>query len=413
MQHERSESPPFPADASTLAILGHLRRHLAGAMVIEGHAVPKPPDNVFAFRGRVEGDAEAAFETITERFASLGYTAWLRDLPDGGHEVLATRGLSTPRPGRLWLNVALFVATFATVLFVGATYGLADAQLAGNVPPDPGLLHVLANIHLGVPYAVTLMGILLAHELSHYFVSRRYGSSYALPYFIPMLNIFGTMGALIVQRGPMRSRKAVLDIGAAGPLGGLIVAIPLLFLGLALSEVGSVPSGTEVVLQEGNSLLYLGVKYIVFGQILPANGVDVWLHPVAFAAWAGLFVTMLNLVPVGQLDGGHISYALLGRRARLVGQIVVVALITWGGWLLLRGNQGGGVWLMWGFLNMLLNRRHPAPLNAVTGPDPKRMALALLVVVLFIVMFMPSPLQQIQLDPDGALSVQDLLIRLL
>jgi membrane-associated protease RseP (regulator of RpoE activity) len=151
-----------------------------------------------------------------------------------------------------------------------------------------------------------------------------------------------------------------------------VVAIPLLVVGLSLSSVGPIPPNVDTVLQEGNSLLYLGLKYLVFRQILPQNGIDVWLHPVAFAAWAGLLVTMINLIPVGQLDGGHVAYALLGPRAARLGQVLILAMVLWGGYLSLRGDQGGGFWLMWGVLNLFLNRRHPAPLDDATKADGKR-----------------------------------------
>jgi membrane-associated protease RseP (regulator of RpoE activity) len=194
----------------------------------------------------------------------------------------------------------------------------------------------------------------------------------------------------------MRNRKALFDIGIAGPLGGLIVAIPLLILGLSLSDLQP-PPNIDVALQEGNSLLYLAIKYMVFGKILPSNGEDVWLHPVAFAAWAGLLVTMINLIPVGQLDGGHVTYALLGRRAQVIGLTLIGAMLAWGGWTLLSGNPAGGFWLTWGFLNMFLNPRHPPPLNDATKLDGRRIALGLAMLVLFVLLFMPLPLQQVQL----------------
>jgi len=406
--------PPFtPSASNVLTVIGQLRQQLAGVMYIENHEILHPPDLAIAFRGRLSGDTEAAFEATTRRFAALGYTAWLRDRPGGGHELIATKGVSSPRPTRMWPNVVLFLATLATVLYIGAMHALAETTVGQDISPLEALTKPLTHLYLGVPFAATLLGILLTHELSHYFVSRRYGAPVSLPYFIPMPNILGTMGAVIVQRAPMRSRKALFDIGVAGPLGGLIVAIPLLILGLRLSSVGTVPPGVEIVTQEGNSLLYLGIKYLLFGQILPRDGVDVWLHPVAFAAWAGLLVTMINLIPVGQLDGGHVSYALLGRRARVLGQVAVVAMVGWGGWLLLNGNEGGGFWLLWGFLNLVMNRHHPPPLDDATRLDGRRIVLGLVALLIFVVTFTPSPLREIRLQPGEIQSAQDLLTRLL
>jgi len=367
-------------------------------MRIDNHTVVNPPDVLIAFRGQVHGDTETAFEHITQRFATCGYTASLRDLPGGGHEVIAVKGTLERKPGRVWVNVVLFLATLFSVLYIGAAGALQEARMITDPESLDVLIMPLTHLHWGFPFAGTLISILLAHELSHYFVARRYGSPVSLPYFIPMpLSLMGTMGAVIVQRAPMRNRKALFDIGVAGPLGGLIVAIPLLILGLALSNVEPPPPDVDVVLQEGNSLLYVAIKYLVFGKILPSNGEDVWLHPVAFAAWAGLLVTMINLIPVGQLDGGHASYALLGRRAWGLGYVVIAAMVAWGGWLLMGGNEAGGFWLTWGFLNLILNPRHPPPLDDATKLGGRRIILGLLMLAIFILTFMPAPLREIHL----------------
>jgi membrane-associated protease RseP (regulator of RpoE activity) len=402
-QEETTTSEAQAADsaASTqLVVVAQLRRQLVDLMRVDAHSVRKAPDAVIIFRGQIHGDVDAAFECITERFSALGYTAMLQDQSDEGHEIAAIKGEFNRRPGRVWVNVALFLATLLSVIYLGALNEL-----------DPGMLKGLSDLQVmalpltdvryllsGLPFAGTLMSILLAHELSHYFVARRYGSPVSLPYFIPMpLSLMGTMGAVIVQRSPMRNRKALFDIGVAGPLGGLIVAIPLLILGLLLSDVQGPPTDVDVVLQEGNSLLYLGIKYLIFGKVLPSNGEDVWLHSVAFAAWGGLLVTMINLIPVGQLDGGHVSYALLGRRAQTLGYVVIAAMIAWGGWLMVSGNEAGGFWMTWGFLNMFLNPRHPPPLNDATKLNWQRVTLGLLVLAIFVLLFMPAPLQQVQL----------------
>lgn len=397
-QETQGTASAEPTTSTQLVIIAQLRRQLADLMYLDDHTVVRSPDEVIAFRGQVRGDTEAAFKQITERFASHGYTAMLRDRPGGGHEVVAVKGVIKPKGGRQWLNIVLFLATLVSVLFIGAGYALQDAGLIADPESPEALTLLLTHLHWGIPFAVTLLGILLAHELSHYFVARRYGSPVSLPFFIPMpLSLMGTMGAVIVQRAPMRNRKALFDIGVAGPLGGLIVAIPLLIVGLALSDVGPPPPGIETAWQEGNSLLYLAIKYMMFGKILPSNGEDVWLHSVAFAAWAGLLVTMINLIPVGQLDGGHVTYALLGRWAWRLGYLAIIAMFIWGGWLMMSGNQAGGFWLLWGFLNLVLNPRHPPPLNDATPLDGRRIVLGLLVVVIFILTFMPAPLQQVSL----------------
>ncbi|MBN1246168.1 MAG: site-2 protease family protein [Anaerolineae bacterium] len=343
----------------------------------------------------ISGEEDGVFQTIVDRFAKLSYTPVLSE--EQNLQILrAVPVVADHKTGKAWVNAVLFVLTVLSVLFLGALREDVD---------------VLANplgIWRGWRFAVTMLGILTAHELSHYFVGLRYGSPTSLPYFIPLpLSILGTMGAVIVQRGPMRSRKALFDIGIAGPLGGLIVAIPLLFIGLATSYVGTprdfmnLPPGEPIpVMQEGNSLLYAGAKYLIHGQVLPnpETGEDVWLSPpspggsVAFAAWAGLLVTALNLFPIGQFDGGHIAYALWGRRAWGVARIFVYLILGWGLLLMVLGNQAGITWLVWGGLGMLVGHRHPPPLNDVTPLDRRRKILGWAMVAIFVLILIPIPL---------------------
>lgn len=380
----------------TPATIERLRRQLVHQMEIEEYEIVRPPSALIAFRGRVRGDTGAAFDSVSQAFEQLGYTAMLRHAEDGRHEVLAVQGVQEDQSFNPWVNLALFIATAATVLFIGAPYALQYAEQFHGLEVTYDLATIVSNLHRGIPFAATLMGILLAHELSHYVVARRYDSPVSLPYFIPMPNFLGTMGAVITQKAPMRNRKALFDIGVAGPIGGLVLAIPLLLVGLSLSMVQAPPSGLDEALQEGNSLLYIGAKYLVFGQILPSNGVDVWIHPMAFAAWAGLLVTMINLIPVGQLDGGHISYALLGRAAWTLGYVVIAAMIGWGGFLLLRDNQAGGFWVLWGLINLFLNRKHPPPLDDVTPVNRGRVLAGVVMLVIFILTFMPAPLRTVR-----------------
>jgi Zn-dependent protease len=380
------------------ATVERLRRQLVNLMLIEEQEVVQPPGAVIAFRGRIPADTGTAFEHISKALEKHGYTAMLRPWHDGEHEVLAVQGVQESERSNPWVNVGLFLATLVTVLFIGASNALQYARDIRGLDVSLDISSILSHLHWGIPFAAALMGILLAHELSHYFVARRYGSPVSLPYFIPMPNLLGTMGAVITQKAPMRNRKALFDIGIAGPLGGLALAIPLLFIGLSLSSVQAPPPGIDQALQEGNSLLYLGAKFLVFGEVLPSNGRDVWIHPVAFAAWAGLLVTMINLIPVGQLDGGHVSYALLGRKAWPVGYALIAAMLGWGGFLLLRGNQASGFWILWAFLNLILNRKHPPPLDDVTPVNRRRVVVGVLMLVVFILTFMPSPLRTISLS---------------
>jgi membrane-associated protease RseP (regulator of RpoE activity) len=242
-----------------------------------------------------------------------------------------------------------------------------------------------------------LLSILVAHEMGHYVVNRYHGLAATLPYFIPLPipeflgNVLGTMGAVIVSKSRMTNRRVMLDIGAAGPVIGLIVAIPVLLIGLSLSEVRPVTTD-QIYLLEGNSLLYLLLKYALFGQWLPSGGVDVTIHPVAFAGWAGILVTSLNLIPAGQLDGGHVLYSLLGETAQrftfpIILTLGVLGIVLWPGWLL------------WAGLVYLFGRGHPAPLDQVTRLGRARKVLAVVVLFLFVLTFTPIPLTIV--TPEG------------
>ncbi len=296
------------------------------------------------------------------------------------------------------LHLALFLATVATTLWAG--YGLSP--LAARAPTLPNV------IRGGLPFAASLVAILFCHEMGHYLVARRHGVLATLPYFIPIPFGAGTLGAVIRMRSQLPSRRAALDIAAAGPIAGLVVAVPLLLWGLAHSElqavsgpaVGSamgspyalvrallqgapVLSGEPTAQFFGDSLLTVAAARLVHGA-LPA-GMDLALHPVAFAAWLGLLVTTLNLMPMGQLDGGHVLYSLLGRRlAHAASRLVSAGLFLAG--IFLSWN-----WLVWwGVTRFAVGLRHTPSLRE-EALDPARGAIAILCLVLFVVTFVPVP----------------------
>jgi membrane-associated protease RseP (regulator of RpoE activity) len=335
-------------------------------------------------RGSLQIPSERAFPQIAARLRELGFTAWLRHDPDTGLEALLAMPGVLPQEDRprLWLHALLFGATVLTTLYAGA--GMADGRPAND------LWWPLFHFWQGWPFSLGLLSILLAHELGHYFVSRHHGVARSLPYFIPLPlpdflgNVLGTMGAVILMKAPVTNRRVMLDIGAAGPLIGMVVAIPVLLIGLSLSHVEAVPTGQAYML-EGSSLLYLVLKFLMFGRWLPGAGLDVFIHPVAFAGWAGLLVTSLNLIPAGQFDGGHIVYSILGDRAR---RLTWPILLTLGalGLIFWRG------WLVWAFLVLLLGQRHPGPLDGVTNLDGRRKLVAVAALVLLVLTFTPVPL---------------------
>jgi membrane-associated protease RseP (regulator of RpoE activity) len=316
-------------------------------------------------------------------------------------ELLAVPGaMPQTQQSRLWVHGLLFGATVLTTLYVGA--GMSAAR-----PPD-SLWWPLFNLWVGWPFAVSLLSILLAHEMGHYFASRHHRVPASLPFFVPLPipeflgNVLGTMGAVIVMKGRITNRRSMLDIGAAGPLIGLIVAIPVLLIGLSLSYVEPLPMD-QAYSMEGNSLLYLLLKFAIFRRWLPSNGLDVFISPVAFAGWAGLLVTSFNLIPTGQLDGGHVLYSLLGEKARwltwpIILVLILLGLTVWTGWFL------------WAGLVFLFGQRHPGPLDTITKLDGKRKLVAVAVLAAFVLTFTPIPLTYHFPDMGESAGQQDLMI---
>jgi membrane-associated protease RseP (regulator of RpoE activity) len=306
-----------------------------------------------------------------------------------------------PGPVNLRTPVLLFLATAVSVFLTGAV-GVPSGEPEGW----GGFAHALLG---GWTFAVPLLAILLFHEFGHYIAARLHRVDASLPYFIPLpfLSPFGTMGAVIQMRGRIRSRNALLDIGASGPLAGLVVAIPVLAIGLSLSEVGPTPEGHYW--QEGQSLLYMAMKRVILGPI--PVGHDVMLHPTAFAGFAGLLVTMMNLVPWGQLDGGHVAYALLGARqnryARVfrallipmflynLGIFLVPVLLHQSSLSAWQAVSNSLFWLMWYAVLGVIGRLSGGSAHPPTEPgdlSPIRRVVAIVTLGFFVLLFMPSPL---------------------
>lgn len=357
---------------------------------------------VILFKGRLlREDSEAVYDIIAERWRARDYTPLLRRYK-GDITLVAQPGtIATPKRANPWINLGLAVATIISVLLTGALY---ECQCL--------FPSTLSQWAAGLPMMLAMMVILLAHEFGHYFASKYHKIAVTLPYFIPLpiLSPVGTLGAFIQLRSPFKTKKQLFDIGIAGPLAGLVFAIPLIFWGIATSEVTQI-TRTETSLLEGNSVFYLVVKYLLHGELLPSfeqyadlpfwqefgllltgiipagGGSDIYINSVAFAAWFGLFVTAMNLMPVGQLDGGHIIYCILGEKVRwlgmaLVGAMVLAGLFWWPGWL---------VWAM--LIFFIIGTGHPPPLNDLVELGLPRKVIAYLTIILFFLLFMPNPLQ--------------------
>jgi len=281
------------------------------------------------------------------------------------------------------VNILLFALTFATTSTAGA--------IAEGVDPFADL----AAIRAGFPFSIALMSILLAHEMGHYFFTRYHRVPATLPYFLPGLPVFvGTFGAFIRLRALPRSRRALFDIGAAGPWAGLLVAVPAIVWGLSMSDVRPESAGASGLIR-GDTVAFLFEGGLVFGDSLLFSllshltlGVSpdaVSMHPVAFAGWFGLFVTFLNLLPVGQLDGGHVVYALFGRGHRWVARATLLLLLLLG----FQSRYEG--WFFFAIFVSMLGVDHPPTADADTPLDGKRRVLGWLTIVVFALTFMRVP----------------------
>jgi membrane-associated protease RseP (regulator of RpoE activity) len=397
----------LPADGIVQDRTDELRAAVAQVMAIDDTTFGEDKRFAARFRGQLKTDSVKAYSWLAEKFHPLGYTPLFRN-EGGRHVILAVKGVIEHRVSPAWVNVLLFGLTILSALWTGGLYAY------------PGPLNSVADVYRvglsqllnGWPFAVSLLGILLAHELGHYIAARVHNVAVTLPYFIPLpfpYSVFGTLGAFIQLKSPPTNRRALLDIAIAGPLAGFVVAVPILIYGLISSApLRSIPP-EQVGGFEGNSIFYVLIKYLVFGKLLPepasygnlppllymlrfylfgfplpAGGQDVFLNQVAWAAWAGLLVTGLNLIPAGQLDGGHTLYVLIGKRARRVLPFILVALILlgffWVGWFL------------WAALIFFLGRAYAEPLDQITELDPKRKVLAVAALILFVLVITPIPL---------------------
>ena len=277
-----------------------------------------------------------------------------------------------PMPHNLTrLHILLFIATFITTV-------LAGALLNGVIPWEHP-----EKIYLGLPFSLTLLFILLTHEMAHYIASRKHKVQATLPYFIPAPSIIGTFGAVIKMKPPIPDRRSLIDIGASGPIGGFIIAVIACIAGLYWSEVkpaGEIQTGISF----GSSILFTFLSKIVLN--IDPDKYDVLLHPVAFAGWIGLLVTSLNLLPIGQLDGGHITYALLGERHGIISKgmipvLIVMGFVFWPGWFI------------WAVLMIILGYRHPPVVYPNIQLDGKRKCIGWISLFIFILTFTPTPVQ--------------------
>ena len=296
-------------------------------------------------------------------------------------------GRSGRRRGRL--HLLLFLATVGTTTLVGSFH---YASFLSDFGLRPVTLPFGALLARGTWYCVTILLILGAHELGHYFACRYYRVNASLPYFIPApILLTGTLGAFIRIREPIRTKPMLFDIGVAGPIAGFLIAVPALVVGLDLSRLVPLPEDFSGLMSLGEPLLFQWVSWLVWGPI--PDGYSLSLHPMAFAAWFGLLATALNLFPIGQLDGGHISYAAFGSRSTLVtlGTVGVTILLTF--WSI--------SWFVWTILMIVMivvvGPRHPRTLDEHVPLDRTRRLVALGALLMFVVCFTPAPIEPFDL----------------
>ncbi len=407
----------------TLPEIDLLTSQVSRIFRVEDVTVGEPKEWIARYRGYLlnEEDSLAAYDQLADAMRPYNITPLFRKEPGGKQVIfLVPSPPVPPATSRLYINVILFILTVFSMLLTGVDVPPELIPANGAFPWGYALL----NIFTGWPFALSMMSILFCHEMGHYIMCRYYKVPATLPFFIPapLLSPLGTLGAFIAMRGIPKNKRVLFDVGVAGPLAGLVIAIPVLFIGLSLSHLGPIGHSAPGTLSmlEGNSLFYLFSKYVVFGKLLPEpvsmgglppalywlqyfftgqpipfNGLDVQIDNVALAGWAGLLVTALNLVPVGTLDGGHVAYGLFGEKARRIFPVaigILIALIFLPSLLTLSFGALNFSWLLWVFILFWLGNVRTTPLDDITPLDGKRRLLGFFVLLVFFLLFTPIPM---------------------
>ena len=335
--------------------------------------------NEILFKASPLIDTQFHHNEIISRFSQLGYRAEI--IADQPTLVVRLKSLEIQsRQAFPWTPIVLFIATVITTLLTGALY--EGLNLFSN--PETLWQNPLLVISQGFPFSFSLLSILVVHEFGHYIAGRIHGVNMSLPYFIPAppgITIIGTFGAVIKSRSAFINRKQLLDVGASGPLAGLIISIVVFAIGINGSPLREIPENVSGLMMVGDSLLNSLMVTLLKGPI-PENQTLVF-NSVAFAGWVGLLVTMLNLLPIGHLDGGHIVYALVGKKQRLVAGLILVGLLIlsfyWAGWIF---------WIIFG---IILRPAHPPTLLDEIPLGNGRIFVGYLSMAIFVLCFMPIP----------------------
>jgi len=333
---------------------------------------------------------EERFETMREDMTKQGYIPMI--VYDKGEHIVTVAKKPDMKYRSIYVNLGMLIITFIAMLAAGAINWASYAGLpSNNIFGFEGLTYGMLY------FTLPLMAILAVHELSHFLFARRRHVAASMPFFIPSIPPLGTFGAFISLRDPIPNRKTLLEVGVAGPIAGLLMTIPFAILGLYLTNAEAKPVPEDIG-QSGVVGIVFPLIYRGIEQLIPATG-DYLLHPMAFAAWVGFLVTALNLLPVGQLDGGHVARALLGSKARYLTWATIAALV------------GIGIfyfgWLLFALLILFLGARHPPPLNDISKLDKKRIGVGVVAFAILVVAFVPIPMVQIAADHSFTMEPAD------
>ena len=369
-------------------------------------------------RGKVRELTVDTAAALRQRLEALG---WLHAFEKiDGTDYLTCTVMDRPIEHRRRLHIALFAITVLATLIGGGDLGFGTFYAAVAVIAEglvrtahalvssfphvsfsflvhnglgemaAGAMAILAIMIAGIPFSLAILTILGCHEMGHYVAARRHGMNVTLPFFIPVPIGIGTLGAVIRIKSPLIHRRMVMDVGAAGPLAGAVMSIIFLLIGVALSEVGPITPEVARLGKPGNSIFTAAVVTLVHGT--PSPGQGLFFHPFAFAGWIGLLITAINLLPIGQLDGGHVAYALFGPFQRRLATMAFGMLVAFGVIGIFTGFHNGWPYLFFAmFTRSFMKSAHPPALDTSVKLDARRTVVGIICLILLIVCFVPSP----------------------
>ena len=336
-----------------------------------------------AFYCRIDKDTlEEKFDALRKSLSEKGYIPMLRY--DKGEHIIYIVKKPKKKEGSIWINISLLIAVIITTILTGSILHIGYSDI-WSIPNITDVININNLFYGAVLFSLPLMSILLVHEMGHYFISKKHGISTSLPYFLPIPPILpsfniGTFGALIHSRDPMPNKKALFDVGLAGPLAGFLIAIPITAIGIYTAKI--VPILSLDQLPSGQAVFSPSFLIDILSRLILdiPEGFTIDMNPILFAGWVGLLLTSINLLPAGQLDGGHIFRAVLGEKQKYAGWIAIFIMILTG-------------WWFFAFIIIfMMGMMHPPPLNDDTEIDIKRKMLFFVALAILILCYIPFPI---------------------